>query len=79
MNSTQTTSSTNASLTPETLMERDGKSQGVYCVRACIGYVSGHVRGTRGKMAVFTHPRTHRTWKIYQCGNCQAFWKEEVK
>jgi len=62
-------------MTATALLETSGRAAGVYCVRACIGYVSGHIRGTRGVRAEFTHPRSQVTWVVFRCGNCGAHWK----
>lgn len=63
-----------AVLTPMELIATQGTTTGVYCVRACVGYVSGHVRGTRGKVARFHHPNG-KVFDVYHCLNCKAYWK----
>jgi hypothetical protein len=63
-------------VTAQELITKTGKSHGVYCMRACVGHVSGHVRGTLGKSATFTHPKTG-AWRVFWCKNCGAYWKEK--
>lgn len=58
------------------LLDREGKTKGVYCVRACAGYVGGHIRGTRGQEAKFIHPSSGRVWVVFRC-SCGAYWKRE--
>jgi hypothetical protein len=42
----------------------------VYC--GCIGYASGHPRGTRGRKGA------HGGWTYYRCDSCGRTWKKRA-